>query len=97
MEFVGGELINTYYALNGECYQESDLEFLPDTEEISLEGWIARDKMGNTLSLYGEKPTIRKKDYWQTGFGYPLPKESFPSVTWDSEPLKVRLTITPME
>ena len=66
-------------------------------EEVTLEGWVARDK-GGGLYLHSQKP-FRGGNEWHVEFNRPrsLPPESFPEVTWDSEPLKVKLTITPME
>ena len=95
MEFVGGKLIITYYALNGECYQESDLEFLPDTEEVTIVGYVARGANPHHLALYERKPD-RLSDIWGFSHSLQLDPTLFPSVTWDSEPKRVKITITPM-
>lgn len=77
-------------------YAENELEFLPDTSEKVIEGWVARDK-GDGLYLHWERP-LRGALEWHTSFGNPrkLSQDSFPEVTWESEPLKVKLTLTPM-
>ena len=78
-------------------YSKKELEFLPDTEEVTIEGWVARDKGGGIYLHFGEP--VRGTYEWYSVMCPPrqLPKESFPEVTWDSEPLKVKITITPME
>ena len=87
-------------------YYHSELEFLSDTpEKVILEGWVARDEefdedfFSSDIFLYKKKP-IRNKNLgaWESGlWDFIIPHESFPSVTWESEPQKVRITITPIE
>lgn len=78
-----------------EFYQESDLDFLPEKETAVLEGWVARDEAGGA-ALYHSIP---KRDYIFSGvwigqrINLILPTDSFPSVTWRSEPKKVRMTL----
>lgn len=78
-------------------FQKSDLELLPDTEEVTIEGYVARDK-GGGIYLHSDEP-VRGVYEWYSVMCPPrqLPKESFPEVTWDSEPKRVKVTITPME
>ena len=66
-------------------------------EEVTIEGYVARDK-GGGLYLHWERP-YRGALEWHTPYNNPrqLPQESFPEVTWDSEPLRVKTTLTPME
>lgn len=69
------------------------------TQEVAIEGWVARD-MDNNLSLYQtypERSDFGYWDYWNKNNKIELSPESFPSITWDSEPQKVKLTITPIE
>lgn len=89
-------------------FQKSDLEFLPDTQEVTIEGYVARDQFDhNNLHLHPEKPYRdgnNINEYEDEGFWdndkekyFPLPDDMFPELTWWSEPKKVKLTITPME
>ena len=79
-------------------YEDSDLEFLPDEESIC--GWICRDKDGDLNLFYNcDKPRREfGEGYWSipafgSNFEY-LPKNLFSYITWESEPLKVKITIT---
>lgn len=63
-----------------------------------IEGWVCRDADGS-LNLFtnNDKPEVINGDnYWSIGYGdvSELPEESFPSVTWDNSPRKVRIEIT---
>ena len=82
--------------IDEKTYYESDLEFLPDTEEVTLVGYVARGANPHHLALYERKPD-RLSDIWGFSHSLQLDPTSFPEVTWDSEPLKVKITITPME
>lgn len=98
-ERVGRIIYVYYYAQSGESFQDYELEFLPDTpEEVTIEGYVARDK-NNDLSLYQTYPERQSNlGYWRDGKDeIELPKDSFPEVTWDSSPKRVKITITPME
>lgn len=65
------------------------------TESAVIEGWGARDRNGD-LSLYRTYPERQENlGYWRDGDGESeLPKVSFPSITWDSKPRKVKIEIT---
>ncbi len=74
-------------------------------KEITIEGWIARDEDG-FINLFNDKPIRDYCDRSDVTYGFwdeanehhiELPTASFPSVTWKSEPKKVRITITPIE
>ena len=81
----------------------ADLDFLPEKETAVLEGWIARDRLNNALFLHDEKPwrafsgyqTDGKEDEWRSDTcpPYPINGDSFPSVTWLSEPKRIRITV----
>jgi hypothetical protein len=87
-------------AMGSRIFYASDLDFLPEKETAVIEGWICRDNNSlNAQVLIGGKPK-------RTGFGFwenescdciTLPKDSSPSVTWDSEPKKVRIELTPID
>lgn len=101
-ERVGNIVYVYYYAQSGESFQDYELEFLPDTpEDIPLSGWICRDKDGDLNFFYGgDKPRKEAgEDYWSATFGNNfeyLPNSLYPNVTWETEPLKVKLTLTPI-
>lgn len=67
-------------------------------EEVTIDGWVARDSKG-TLWICSEEPQ-RYSDWWiiDTDEEYTkkeLPSYLFPSLTWQSEPLEVTITIKP--
>ena len=66
-------------------------------EGVTIDGYVARDKDGR-IRLHYTKPDRQSGCYWQGDYksSY-LPDSILPSVTWDSEPKRVKLTITPME
>lgn len=78
-------------------YLPSDLDFLPEKETAMLEGYVARDKCGN-IFLYPTKP-FRGKEEWQENYQeyFSLSADSFPFVTWLTEPKKVRITLEAIE
>lgn len=82
---------------NGAMYAPSELDFnVKESEEVTINGWVARDIIG-TLCLFIEKPK-RNAEWWSTG-GYGLwvePNDDlYPSVTWESDPLEVTITLKP--
>lgn len=81
-------------------YLPSDLDFdveeAEQTESAVISGWVARDNNG-TLWICSEEPQ-RYSDWWiiDTDEDYTkkeLPSYLFPSLTWESEPLEVDITI----
>ena len=102
-----GNIVYVYYCTqSGESFQDYELEFLSDTpEKVTLEGWVARDEefdedfFPTDIFLYKKKP-IRNKNLgtWESGlYDFAIPHDSFPSVTWETEPKRVKLTITLIE
>lgn len=83
-----------------EFYQASDLDFLPEKETAVLEGWVARDSDGD-FYFYDHKPVRDEEDMdfvEQNGDAWFLHKGlNLPSVTWQSEPKKVRIKLTAVE
>lgn len=65
-------------------------------DQVVIDGWVARDK-GGSLYLHYSDPN-RGATEWHSAYCYvkPLPPESYPSITWESEPKRVKITITPM-
>ena len=87
-------------------YNKADLDFnVEEAEEVTIDGWVARDRLNNALFLHDEKPyrafsgyqTDGKEDEWrsETCPPYPIDYDSFPSVTWESDPLEVTVIIKP--
>lgn len=92
---------------DGSMYAPSDLDFnvegAEQTESAVTSGWVARDEDG-FISLFNDKPTrdyCDKNDitygFWDEANGHhlELPITSFPSLTWQSDPLEVTITIKP--
>ncbi len=75
------------------------------SETAVLEGYVARDEEGY-INLFQDKPTRDMYDRNDVTYGFwdysnerhiKLPTDSFPSVTWQSEPKKVRITLEAIE
>lgn len=88
-----------YYESDGELYSKADLDFLPEKETAVLEGWVARDLDGG-LFLYPFKFKPYRKSAWfaipkdvEYNAAMQIDKSLFLSVTWQSEPKKVRIKI----
>lgn len=64
----------------------------------SIEGWVARDKSGCLFLHYWKPHRTPGGDKWYSEFAQKcLPKDNFPEVTWESEPKRVKIIITPIE
>ena len=72
-----------------------------NAQEYKIKGWVARDQVegedGTNIYLgynkprkLGEEPFVTWCDY---GDFISLPKEMFPELAWESEPIEVELTI----
>ncbi|MBD5382008.1 hypothetical protein [Clavibacter sp.] len=103
------KILNTKYTAADIAKQQKALEQLKEQlcnpKQVTIEGWVARDEDG-FINLYNEKPIRDYADrsdvtygFWDDADGHhlELPTTSFPSVTWNTEPKKVRITITPIE
>lgn len=81
-------------------YQESDLEIISGAPQKVIEGYVARDEDG-LLNLFDKEPERIAECAWAYypghTLGFSLPKELFPEVTWESEPMPVIITIKPKE
>lgn len=84
---------------DGSMYAPSDLDLnVEESEEATIDGWVARDSNG-TLWICSEEPQ-RYSDWWiiDTDEEYTkkeLPPYLFPSLTWESDPIEVTITIKP--
>lgn len=93
---------NTIYYTDGNFgeWTASDLDFLPEKETAVLEGWLCRDNDSlNAQVLIGDKPIRMELGFWEneTCDCITLPTDSFPSVTWQSKPKRVRIKIEEIE
>ena len=72
-------------------YQASELDF---NVEVTFDGWVARDEDGE-IYFHRNKPK-RYTGYWldeDDRNAYKLLQETFPSLTWESAPIEVSITI----
>ena len=81
-----------------EHYCIAEKSKVESVEEVTIDGWVARDSNG-TLWICSEEPQ-RYSDWWiiDTNEEYTkkeLPSYLFPSLTWESDPLEVTITIKP--
>lgn len=72
-------------------YQASELDFNVDAEETVIQGWVARDHDGDVF-LYQNEPD-RNEIAWNGYMMHSLPIDSFPDLTWESEPEPVEIII----
>ncbi|MDE5886724.1 MAG: hypothetical protein K2H46_03955 [Muribaculaceae bacterium] len=89
-------------------YSRDEVEFLSDTPEKVIEGWVAVDEWGiGGCFLHTQKPHAESREFCDTGdyeIGwesdgekYELDSKLFLDMDCESEPKRVKLTITPME
>lgn len=83
-------------------YHPSEVEIIPDNPHEATIGWIARDKDGCLIFFYdGDEPRRDPEaESWHIPFGRTfdcLPNDFFPLLTYDSDPLKAILTLTPVK
>lgn len=63
-------------------------------KEYSINGWVARDGYDDSLSFFTVKKPKRFEDMWLAeDYCYSLPKEAFPQITWESEPVECEMTL----
>ena len=73
-------------------------ETLNDTESYTVTGWVARDSseddfVGTGLILHDKKPTRVLGNWSSQTIAMHLPKEYFPSLKWEDDPLEVEISI----
>lgn len=80
-----------------EFYQESELDFNVDMEGTVISGWVARASDGH-LALFKRKPD--REVYMRSNNGLwfgrsmtELDANSFPDLTWESDPIEVEIII----
>lgn len=77
-------------------YQASDLDLDANAKDTVISGWVCRDNNSlNAQILIGDKPKRTGYNYWENKSAdcITLPKDSFPDLTWDDDPLEVELII----
>lgn len=62
-----------------------------NSEETVIKGWVARDFDGDVF-LYQNEPD-RNEIAWNGYMMHSLPVDSFPDLTWDSDPEPVEIII----
>ncbi|ROT19618.1 hypothetical protein EEL53_10265 [Muribaculaceae bacterium Isolate-114 (HZI)] len=89
---------------NGSMYAPSDLDFnVEEAEEVTIDGWLTRSVSGNIVfsdssecrkgnRVWYHKEGANVVDLDETGL---FPNNLFPSLTWESNPLEVTITIKP--
>ncbi len=95
--FINGLAHDAYLQGAQDCLgkQESKQE---SKQETVIQGWVCRDKTGLLNFFYGGSVPYRNENDgdWNTLCGRVLewlPKELFPDLTWESEPIEVELII----
>lgn len=62
--------------------------------EATISGWVARDN-GGGLYLHSIRPRKGAMEWHGDRQPFTLPIGSFPSLTWQDEPIEVEITIKP--
>lgn len=87
-EIIGEEPNEAFKWVFKRAYQLGKQEKVADTV---IHGWVARDK-GRFLGLYPWQPK-RGDVAWLCGSCMVLPINTFPDLTWESEPEEVEMII----
>lgn len=84
----------TYYQGRSDALHELYRGECKDAEETVISGWVARDKSGY-LVLHYKKPhrTFGNAKWYSAQSQKSLPRDSFSDLTWESEPIKVNISI----
>lgn len=101
------KILNTKYTASDIKSQMERLEEIKKQlckpGQVTIEGWVARDKCGpqdlglRIYTAYPKRMEGLKRWNGRESESVLIDHRLFPEVTWESEPLKVKLTITPME
>lgn len=90
------------YSSDNAHYHPFELDFnAEESEEVTIDGWVARDE-DDKAYLHSIRPERgfdddRNVGVWGNCVGYQMIalKRIFPSLTWESNPLEVTITIKP--
>lgn len=67
---------------------------IEDSEDTVIKGWVARDKEGYLVLHYKEPHrTLGNTKWYSAQSQKSLPRDSFPDLTWDDDPIEVELII----
>lgn len=106
------KILNIKYSASDVMEQMKGLEQLKEQlcnpKQITIEGWVAVDEYGmGGCFLHTQKPHAESREFCDTGeyeigwysdgVRYELDSKLFPDLNPESEPKKVRITITPIE
>lgn len=92
------------YTADGIFYRKGDLDFnVEEAEEVTINRWLTRSKCGSLIAsdspeckrghcVWYHKEGSNVIDLDETGL---FDNNIFPSLTWESEPLEVTITIKP--
>lgn len=98
---IPGVMVPFINGLAHDAYLQGAQDFLGKQEskqETVIQGWVARDA-GGFISLFSYCPDRVMHDnrgFWGHNDGsdeIDLPKNSFPDLTWDSDPIEVEIII----
>ena len=81
----------TYYQGRSDALHELYRGECKDADETVISGWVARDK-DDDVFLYQNQPD-RNEIAWNGYMMHSLPTDSFPDLTWESEPLPVEIIL----
>jgi hypothetical protein len=78
---------------------------MKEFEPQKVRGWVARcsEEYNNDLYLfmdYNSEHPHRMATYWLPAFAWDsmkLPKDMFPDLKWEDEPVLVEITLTPVK
>jgi hypothetical protein len=93
---VINDCLNSDIDINGKSREGYIKAFLEVESLPKVHGWIAQDKDG-LLGFYSDKPQrFDDKAWWCDPGCYTalaLPPDSYPEITWESEPIEVELIL----
>lgn len=80
----------------GTTYKDTELDFNldPPQPEATISGWVARDE-GGGLYLHTIRPRKGAMEWHGDRQPLTLPLNSYPSLTWQDDPIEVEITIKP--
>lgn len=90
-EYDMDDLANAFEAGANFALGKQETKQEVDAEETVISGWVARDK-DDDVFLYQNQPD-RNEIAWNGYMMHSLPTDSFPDLTWESEPLPVEIIL----
>lgn len=95
---IPGIMVPFINGIAHDSYLQGAQDFLgkqeKDAEDTVIKGWVARDKEGYLVLHYKEPHrTLGNTKWYSAQSQKSLPRDSFPDLTWDDDPLEVELII----